>query len=182
VPGSLIWVFGYGSLMWNPGFEPDGFETATLEGYHRALCVYSWHYRGTREHPGLVMGLARGGRCIGRALGVRPEREGEVIAYLDQREQQNYVYDRLRLPVQLDPGETVQAWAYVARPNHPQYAGDLSEEEVFRLVLQGSGVAGPCADYVRNTVAHLMAVGIAEPRLEALVRRLGHAQAEEAPH
>jgi cation transport protein ChaC len=180
-PNDLVWVFGYGSLMWNPGFATDGFETATLDGYHRALCVYSWHYRGTKERPGLVMGLAAGERCVGRGLGVRPEREAEILAYLDDRELPNYVYDRVRLPIRLQSGAGVDAWAYVARTGHPQYAGDLPEDEVLRYVLQGTGLTGPCADYVRNTVAHLIDIGISEPRLETIARRAEQALAASAP-
>jgi cation transport protein ChaC len=171
-PADLAWAFGYGSLMWNPGFAHEAFATARLEGWHRALCVYSWHYRGTRAAPGLVLGLAEGGECTGRAIGVRPEREAAMLAYLDEREQTNYVYERTRLPVTLDSGERVSAWAYIARTDHPQFAGDLSEDEVLRHVVQGVGVGGACADYVRNTVAHLVEIGIGDARLEAIVRRL----------
>jgi cation transport protein ChaC len=171
-PTELAWVFGYGSLMWNPGFAHDAFATARLEGWHRALCIYSWHYRGTSEAPGLVLGLAPGGECIGRAIGVARDREAAMLAYLDEREQTNYVYERHLLPARLASGEPIEAWAYVARTGHRQYAGDLPEDEVLRHVLQGVGIGGPCSDYVRNTVAHLLEMGIGDPRLEAVVRRL----------
>ncbi len=168
----LAWAFGYGSLMWQPGFAVDVLDTATLDGWHRALCVYSWHYRGTRERPGLVMGLAPGRSCVGRALGFARHREAEVLDYLDRREQTNYVYERRLVPVRRSSGEVVEAWAYIARTDHPQYAGDLSEETALTLVLQGTGIGGACVDYVRQTVAHLRAMGIVEPRLEALAGRL----------
>lgn len=168
----LAWAFGYGSLMWQPGFAVDVLDTATLDGWHRALCVYSWHYRGTRERPGLVMGLAPGRSCVGRALGFARHREAEVLDYLDRREQTNYVYERRLVPVRRSSGEVVEAWAYIARTDHPQYAGDLSEETALTLVLQGAGIGGACVDYVRQTVAHLRAMGIVEPRLEALAGRL----------
>jgi cation transport protein ChaC len=172
MPRTLAWVFGYGSLMWNPGFPFTAFETATLDGWHRALCVYSWHYRGTPDRPGLVMGLARGGTCVGRAIGFERPHEADVLAYLDRREQTNYVYDRRVLELRFASGAVVPAWAYVARTDHPQYAGDLPEDEVLRHVRQGHGVGGACTDYVRNTVAHLVEIGIREPRLEAIVGRL----------
>lgn len=178
---SLAWVFGYGSLMWNPGFPHAAFETATLEGWHRALCVYSWHYRGTPERPGLVMGLAAGGRCVGRAIGFERPHEADVLAYLDRREQTNYVYDRREVRVRLASGPTVPAWAYIARTDHPQFAGDLPEGEVLRHVLEGHGIGGACTDYVRATVAHLVEMGIAEPRLEALAHRLDAAAAAPLP-
>jgi cation transport protein ChaC len=171
----LAWAFGYGSLMWQPGFPVDVRDTATLEGWHRALCVYSWHYRGTRERPGLVMGLAPGGACVGRALGFARHREAEVLDYLDRREQTHYVYERRLVQIRRASGETVAAWAYIARTDHPQYAGDLPDEAVLRLVLQGAGIGGACVDYVRQTLAHLRGMGIEEPRLEALARRLAAA-------
>ena len=86
MPAGLVWYFGYGSLMWNPGFVHEAFEPAALEGWSRALCIYSTHYRGTPARPGVVLGLRPGGRCVGRAIGVAAEREAEVTAYLDARE------------------------------------------------------------------------------------------------
>lgn len=167
----LVWYFGYGSLMWRPGIAHEAFEPARLDGWSRALCVYSTHYRGTAARPGLVLGLLRGGSCIGRAIGVAPEREGEVTAYLDARELLDvYVYHRVRLPLRLlDSGLDVEAWCYVARPEHEQYAGRLDEARTLDCVRQGHGLAGGCADYVRNTVAHLRAMAIDEPELERIV-------------
>ena len=171
----LIWYFGYGSLMWNPGFRHEAFEPAVLEGWSRALCVYSTHYRGTPARPGLVLGLRPGGQCIGRAIGVAPEREAEVTAYLDARELLDvYVYRRVRLPLLVASGVApTPGWCYVARPEHEQYAGDLDDAALLRCVRQGHGLAGSCADYVRNTVTHLRAMGIREPELERLAAALG---------
>jgi cation transport protein ChaC len=177
MPEPLAWVFGYGSLMWSPGFPHTAFEPATLDGFHRALCVYSWHYRGTRERPGLVMGLAAGGSCVGRAIGFPRAHEPEILAYLDRREQTNYVYDRRIVELRLASGALIPAWAYVARTDHPQYAGNLPEDEVLRHVLDGHGLGGACVDYVRATVAHLVEMGIREPQLETILRRLEAAPA-----
>ncbi len=168
----LVWLFAYGSLMWRPGFAFEASEPALLEGYHRALCVSSWVHRGTRQRPGLVLGLDRGGRCRGRAIGIAPSREPEVLAYLDERELVTAVYERRRLPVTLASGPTVPAWCYVVRRDHEQYVGDLAEEERLRRIRRASGVSGPCAEYLRNTVAHLRAMGIREPELERLAARL----------
>jgi glutathione-specific gamma-glutamylcyclotransferase len=172
--GALAWFFGYGSLMWRPGFAHDAFEPARLDGWHRALCVYSHHYRGTAARPGLVLGLAPGGSCVGRAFGVEQARENEVVSYLDDRELLNtYVYDRRRLPLTLlRTGEVVEAWCYVAKPEHEQFAGGLDEAAVLACVRQGQGSAGTCAEYVRNTVEHLREMGIREPGLERLVEGL----------
>jgi glutathione-specific gamma-glutamylcyclotransferase len=172
---ALVWYFGYGSLMWRPGIAHEGFEPARLDGWSRSLCVYSTHYRGTVACPGLVLGLVRGGSCLGRAIGVAPEREAEVTAYLDARELLDvYVYDRVRLPLRLlrRAGEEVPAWCYVARTGHAHFAGELEPEAVLRCVRQGHGLAGACADYVRNTVAHLRELEIAEPELERIVAAL----------
>ena len=175
----LVWYFGYGSLMWNPGIAHEAFEPARLDGWSRALCVYSTHYRGTAARPGLVLGLLRGGSCIGRAVGVAPEREAEVTAYLDARELLDvYVYDRVRLPLRLLAGEReVAAWCYVARPEHEHYAGRLAPGQVLSCVRQGHGLAGACTDYVRNTVAHLQTMAIREPELERVVAELDTADA-----
>lgn len=179
--GDLVWFFGYGSLMWNPGFAFDAFAPARLDGWCRALCIYSTHYRGTAARPGLVLGLKPGGSCVGRAIGVRRPREAEVLAYLDARELlDTYVYDRVCLPVTLlDRREAAEAWCYVAKPEHPQYAGNLAGEAVLRCVREGHGLAGACADYVRNTVMHLRAMSILEPELEAIVAELDAAEAGE---
>lgn len=173
-PAGLVWVFGYGSLMWNPGFAHEAFEPALLKGWRRGLCIYSSHYRGTPACRGLVLGLQPGGRCTGRAVGIAPARELEVLAYLDARELVgSEVYTRCKLPVGLRPdGPTVEAWCYVARPDNPDYAGHLDRAAILTHVRQGHGLAGSCADYLRNTVLHLREMGIAEPELEELLAAL----------
>ena len=170
----LTWFFAYGSLMWRPGFEPDAFEPARLDGWQRALCITSTHYRGTAQNPGLVLGLAPGASCTGRALAVTKERAAHVIAYLDDRELlDSYVYDRRLLPLTiLRTGERVEAWCYVARPDHPDYAGGLDPAAILDRVRRGRGLTGSNAEYVRNTVAHLTEMGISEPALELIVGRL----------
>ncbi|MGF1562635.1 MAG: gamma-glutamylcyclotransferase [Geminicoccaceae bacterium] len=167
-----VWVFGYGSLLWNPEFAHDHTSLARLEGYHRDLCVYSWHHRGTPATPGLVLGLDEGGACNGLAFRISKAREADVLALLDERELVSDVYRRLRVPVELADGETVRAWTYVVKHDHPQYAGRLGDDDVLRLVRQGVGDRGPNPDYVLNTVDHLLGLGLRDDRLERIAASL----------
>jgi cation transport protein ChaC len=171
-PEAGLWVFGYGSLMWRPGFPYLERRHAHLHGYHRALCVFSHVHRGTPERPGLVLGLDRGGRCHGVAFRVAAQEAAETVAYLRAREQVTGVYRERRLPVRLDGGSKVEALAYVVDRRHPQYAGRLPEAELLRLVRQGVGVSGPNPDYVRQTQAHLVEMGVIDPVLAHLARAL----------
>ena len=170
-PEADLWVFGYGSLMWRPGFPFLERRHARLNGYHRALCVFSHVHRGTPQRPGLVLGLDRGGRCHGVAFRIAPEEAAETIRYLRAREQVTGVYVERRLPVRLDGG-TVSALAYVVDRHHPQYAGRLPEDELLRLVRQGVGVSGANPDYVRQTHAHLTEMGVTDPVLAHLAQAL----------
>jgi cation transport protein ChaC len=169
--GGRVWVFAYGSLMWRPGFEHDQAVDAWLHGWHRSLCVYSWVHRGTRERPGLVLGLDRGGSCRGRALGVAPDREADVLRYLDARELVTNVYQRRRLHVTTAAGR-LPAWGYVVRRDHEQYAGKLDGARVLELVRHGVGRSGTCPDYLTSTVAHLEELGILDGPLHALAKEL----------
>ena len=169
-PDEEVWIFGYGSLMWNPGFPYLEREPALLRGYHRAFCLYSRHYRGTPERPGLVLGLDRGGSCRGFAYRVAERHRDEVHQYLRERELRNYVYVERLLPVNLPRDRRVRARAYVADRSHPQYVGRRPLEELAALVLQGVGINGTCADYLANTVRHLDAFGIKDSLLHELAR------------
>ncbi|MBC8038698.1 MAG: gamma-glutamylcyclotransferase [Rhizobiales bacterium] len=163
------WVFGYGSLMWRPGFDHVQSEPALIRGYHRALCVLSFVHRGTSENPGLVLGLDRGGSCHGMAFRVEEARWDEALAYLRSREQVTMVYLEAKKPVVLKTsGRTVEATTYLIDRSHRQYAGKLAAPELLRLVRQGQGISGNCIDYVFNTIAHLRDMKIHDARLEAL--------------
>lgn len=169
-----FWIFGYGSLMWRPGFDFLRSEAARIHGYHRSLCVYSYVHRGTPEQPGLVLGLDRGGSCHGVAFEVAAERWQDTIAYLRAREQVTSVYlERHKTITLVDSGRTVGAVTYVVDRAHRQYAGVLNDETLERHVRLGQGVSGHCTDYVINTLAHLREMKIHDPALERLARRLG---------
>jgi cation transport protein ChaC len=168
-----LWVFGYGSLMWRPGFPHIERRHAHLHGYHRSLCVLSHVHRGTPERPGLVLGLDRGGRCHGMAFRVVADEIEATVRYLRERELVTSVYRERRLPIRLDDGTAVEALAYVVDRRHPQYAGRLPEDELLRLVRQGQGVSGANPDYVRSTHDHLLDMGVVDPILRRLVEELG---------
>ncbi len=170
-PTARVWIFAYGSLMWRPGFAHEEVRDAWLHGYHRSLCVYSWVHRGTRERPGLVLGLDRGGSCRGRALAIAPEQEADVLRYLDARELVTHVYRRRLLQVTTAAGR-LPAWCYVVRREHEQYAGKLDSARVLELVRHGIGQSGTCPDYLVSTVAHLEELGILDGPLHALAKEL----------
>lgn len=161
-----FWVFGYGSLMWNPGFEAVERVHAHLYGYRRSLCVRSWHHRGTKERPGLVLGLDRGGSCRGMAFRTRPEEADQVLAYLRERELVTMVYLERRLPVRLADGRKVEALVYVIDRAHVQYAGSLDTRHAAEAVHAAKGVSGPNDEYVLNTLSHLNNMGIRDHWLE----------------
>ncbi len=165
-------VFGYGSLMWNPGFAHRRALRGMLHGSHRSLCVYSWVHRGTPERPGLVFGLDRGGACRGLVFEVAPADRDAVQAYLREREQVTNVYREVVRPVRLEDGRTVPALAYVVDRKHPQYAGRLSHEARVDLVRHGLGRSGPNPEYVIATARHIAEIGIRDASVEALVSEL----------
>lgn len=138
---SELWVFGYGSLMWRPGFPFSEAFPALLKGAHRALCVYSIVHRGTHAEPGLVLGLDRGGACRGVAFRVTEDTEEETVAYLREREQVTDVYREAVRPVRLldGSGRAVNALCYLVDRNHEQYAGGLSLDEQIRIIKAGKG-------------------------------------------
>ena len=161
-----FWVFGYGSLMWRPGFAHVETRRARLSGYRRALCVRSHVHRGTPDRPGLVLGLDRGGSCIGLAFRVPDDLSAEVMAYLRERELVTNVYLEKRLPIRLDDGGRVEAVTFVVDRHHRQYAGSLDAGEAARAVSGARGQSGPNEEYLLNTVEHLRALGIADHWLE----------------
>ncbi|MCB1387510.1 MAG: gamma-glutamylcyclotransferase [Nitratireductor sp.] len=167
-----FWVFGYGSLIWRPGFEFIEESRARLHGYHRALCVYSWVHRGTQEKPGLVLGLDRGGSCLGLARLVSGDKREAVIAYLRERELVTHVYREKWLSIALEDGRKVAAITYVVDRDHQQYAAPQAPEILVSTVGGAVGKSGENRDYVKNTVASLEGLGIRDHALERIADRL----------
>ncbi|MCS0502629.1 gamma-glutamylcyclotransferase [Ancylobacter mangrovi] len=169
-----LWVFGYGSLMWNPGFDFEERVTGKLIGAHRSFCVLSVHWRGTPEKPGLVLGLDRGGACVGIAFRVAAAKAEATLAYLREREQVTNIYREAVRRVWLKDGSarTVPAVAFLVDRGHAQYAGRLSPDERLHLIRQGHGVGGPNTDYVSATARHLAELGIRDAEIDWLTQRL----------
>jgi cation transport protein ChaC len=165
------WVFGYGSLMWRPGFAYLETLPAVLFGYHRSFCVYSRHYRGTPQQPGLVLGLAPGGRCQGLAFRIAAPEFSSVKAYLDERELVSYAYHAAYVSLETPRGQ-VSAYTFIADSNHPQYAGELSIERAAQIIIRARGRAGLNRDYLIETLRRIEAEGFADERLHALLRRV----------
>ena len=178
-----LWVFGYGSLMWRPGFDFVEQMPARLIGEHRALCVFSFDHRGTPEKPGLVLGLDRGGACRGIAYRIAAKHRDDTVAYLRAREQTTHVYREVMRAVWLEnpARQRVSALTYVVDRGHVQYAGRLSLTEQHRYVRQGHGRSGNNRDYVLATVKSIEAQGFRDPQLHRLAMMLHDGQALDPP-
>lgn len=180
LPAGDLWVFAYGSLMWNPGFEHVEHIPALLRGGHRALCIRSMHYRGTPEVPGLVLGLDRGGSCRGVAFRVREDKADATYAYLTEREMVTRVYTEQWRSLRLDDGRKVRALTYFADTTHPQYIRLTAREEIVAHVLRAQGIKGPCRDYVLSTLEAMRHIGIQDHALDWLSEALAAAAAASA--
>jgi len=179
-----LWVFGYGSLMWRPGFSFEERIDARLVGAHRALCVYSFVHRGTPQRPGLVFGLDHGGNCRGIAYRIAAAMRQATIDYLRSREQITMVYRETWRTVWLadDPNRRVEALCYVVDRGHRQYAGRLTLAKQLHFVRQGHGRGGPNRDYVIETVKEMEALGIRDRQMHLLADRLkGAHEAQPGP-
>ena len=167
-----LWVFGYGSLMWNPGFEFVEVQRARINGVHRAPCIYSWVHRGTRARPGIVLGLARGGACVGKAFRIAGENRDQVLNYLRARELVTNVYLETTRPVLLESGPKVNAVTYIADVHHEQYAGHLSDRELVQQIRGAVGKSGPNEAYIIDTANHLREMGIRDSLMERVANGL----------
>lgn len=169
-----LWVFGYGSLVWNPGFEYREHRTATLNGYARSFCMRSIHHRGTEAEPGLVLALdaQEGAACEGVLFGVDEDKRAETLAYLRERELVSAAYLERWLPVTCAHGATIDALCYVIDPDHVQYCGGLDLAEQARIIARAHGGRGPNSEYLFNTAQHLEGLGIGDADLQWLVAQV----------
>lgn len=184
-PAGPVWVFGYGSLIWNPGFAPAESRRAVLHGYRRAFCFWTMSARGTPERPGLGLALeARPGACCrGIALRIDAATEAQDLKRLWAREMYSGVYR----PAWVSPvpekataaaaeaergAAAFTALTFVADPAHPQYCPPLSDAQKAYVIAGASGQFGPCSDYLENVVDHLAEAGEPDRELEALLERV----------
>lgn len=169
-----LWVFGYGSLIWNPGFPVAERWPARLDDHHRSFCMWSIHHRGTPEAPGLVLALddAPGATCHGLALRAEPGQEAATLDYLRARELVSSAYVEVARDVVLDDGRQVRAVTYVVDRGHAQYCAGLSDAEQASIIARAEGGRGHNADYLFNTAAHLAEIGLSDPYLARLADRV----------
>ncbi len=169
-----MWVFGYGSLVWKPGFDVAERVLATLPGYSRSFCMRSIHHRGTDANPGLVLALdeAPDATCSGVAMAVPDESQDQVLEYLRERELISSAYLEKFLSVTLADGREVEAVTYVIDADHVQYCGGLDLEEQAQIIARAHGGMGPNTEYLYNTSSHLSELGIYDPDLVWLTKRV----------
>jgi cation transport protein ChaC len=171
IPKGDFWIFGYGSLMWNPGFPHDAREPALISGWHRSFCVHSAGHRGTPEWPGLVVALKPGGECRGLAIRIEAQHKESALAYLWEREMtlaDGYLPQRVS--AMLSGGRVVEALTFVADPRHEAYAGELSLTEAAERIATARGMRGTNRDYLSRTLEQLEMLGIRDAVLAALGR------------
>ena len=169
-----LWVFGYGSLMWNAGFPVAERSLATLRGHARSFCMWSIHHRGTDEKPGLVLALdpRPGAAVTGLALRAADGHEDATLEYLRERELISSAYLEARVPLSLADGRQVDAVAFVVDTGHRQYCADLTLEQQARIIAAAVGGRGPNTEYLWNTVSHLHELGIPDADLDWLAHRV----------
>jgi cation transport protein ChaC len=172
LPEGDLWVFGYGSLLWRPGFEFIEKVDGRIYGYHRALCVSSWVHRGTPEHPGLVLGLDRGGSCTGKLFRISEAIKADVAGYLYDRELPTMVYNARIIKIHRKDGPPINALTFIVDPQHPQYSQVKAPKELANIVASAKGIYGNSLDYLLSTLEHLREDGIYDGHLEGVAAHL----------
>ncbi|MYF89670.1 MAG: gamma-glutamylcyclotransferase [Boseongicola sp. SB0676_bin_33] len=169
-----LWVFGYASLLWNPGFPVAERRLATLRGYHRSFCMRSVHHRGTAENPGLVLALDKlsGASCQGQVMRVPDHASTRAIECLRERELISSAYLERLVQLEVEDGSTVTALTYVIDPTHVQYVSGLELEQQARIIARAAGGRGPNSEYLWNTADHLRELGIKDEDLDWLSARV----------
>jgi cation transport protein ChaC len=179
-PDQEIWIFAYGSLMWNPEISFDQSILATIQGFHRSFCLWSTEHRGTKEFPGLVLGLEPGGSCIGRALRIPPELKDTQLVQIWEREMITEAYEPQWVRVESEIG-SLEAIAFVVRLDHPKYVCPTMQVEAKgKRILEAKGKRGPCVEYLKQTIQYLRKAQIHDSRLENLYQCVREIQSQQA--
>ncbi|WP_310618964.1 gamma-glutamylcyclotransferase [Flexibacterium corallicola] len=161
-----IWVFGYGSLIWNPSFKFTARKVAVLQNWHRSFCLSTFG-RGASDNPGVILGLDKGGSCKGVVFRIDARQIEEELKILWQREMIVGAYKPCWLPLEVD-GEDTKALAFVVNQEHGRYLGDISEEEVAKRIVNAHGPLGSCLEYFENTFSSLSSLGLHDEHLEGV--------------
>lgn len=171
MPITPLRVFGYGSLLWNPGFPFVRRELAVARGYARSFCMWSIHHRGSVQDPGLVLALDKvdGASCAGAVFEVPEEARDQTLADLRERELVSSAYLEQVVEVELPGGQVAEALTYIVDPDHVQYCGGLPLDRQAQVIAHAIGGRGPNHEYLTQTVQHLNDMGIPDPELQALV-------------
>ena len=175
--GGDVWLFAYGSLIWNPLIHYVEKRVGTVHGYHRCFCLWSHIGRGTKAKPGLMLGLERGGACRGIAYRIAEAQAAEELEVVWRREMLTGAYAPRWVTAVTKEGP-LQAIAFLINRNHERYAGRLPEDRIIATIAEAQGPLGACATYLFNTVAHLEDLGIRDRRLARLRDRVAAKQAE----
>jgi len=175
-----VWVFGFGSLIWNPAFHFVERRTALVRGYHRQFCLWARAGRGSPQSPGLMLALERGGSCHGVAYRIAPEHVETELDVVWRREMLTGAYRAVWVMVRTPDGPE-HAIAFAANHKHERYVRGLDVDETVRFLATGKGPLGTCCDYLFDTVSHLTHLGIRDRRMEALVERVRAHQASATP-
>ena len=170
-----VWLFGYGSLMWNPAFSYAERRSGTLRGWRRRFCLWMRLGRGTPEQPGLMLALDRGGTTRGVAFRLAQGEERAELLLVWRREMFTAAYHARWVSLTTDEGP-VHAIALVVNREHDQYAAGIDEDEVVKHIASAHGPLGSSAEYLFETLAHLEQLGLRDRCLErvgqSLVERL----------
>lgn len=172
VPGNDLWVFGYGSLMWNPAFHHVEHRLGTVRGYHRRFCLWLSRGRGSPDCPGLMLALDRGGVCRGMAFRIRAKEARGELLLVWRREMLSGAYIARWVDVATEDG-LVRAVTFVVNQRHARYSGRLTEVATAERIRIAAGELGSCLDYFDRTVEALHRFGIRDAALERVGRAIG---------
>ena len=168
-----MWVFGYGSLLWNPGFRYSKKEIARLDGYRRSFSMRSVHHRGTAKNPGLVLALStdRQSFCEGLAFEVEQGKEVETLDYLRERELVSSAYLERKVSLHLKNGQSIQSLVYIIDEGHAQYC-KLTLDEQAKIIADAKGGRGANDEYLYRTRDKMAELGINDTGIEWLYAKV----------